>query len=75
LPFDENKLTAASPWLPFGKRVRVTRTDTGASVIVVITDRGPAPRLGRGIDLSTAAARAIGMLREGIVRVKIEPGL
>jgi rare lipoprotein A len=75
LPFDENELTAASPWLPFGKRVRVTRIDTGSSVIVTITDRGPAMKLGRGIDLSTEAAKRLGMLKAGVVAVRIEPGV
>lgn len=72
--FDKNALTAASPWLPLGKRVRVTRPDTGASVVLEITDRGPAVRLGRAIDLSEAAARALGMLREGVIDVEIYLG-
>jgi rare lipoprotein A len=72
-PFDPDELTAASPWLPFGSRWRVTRIDTGASVVVTITDRGPHPRLGRGLDLSRAAAAKLGMLRKGVVPVWIEP--
>lgn len=72
--FDKNVLTAASPWLPFGKRVRVTRPDTGASVVIEIIDRGPAVRLGRAIDLSEAAARALGMIREGVIDVEIYLG-
>jgi len=73
--FDKNALTAASPWLPLGKRVRITRPDTGASVVCEITDRGPAIRLGRAIDLSEAAARALGMLREGVIDVEIYLGV
>ncbi len=73
--FDPDEMTAASPWLPFGSVWLVTRIDTGASVRVVITDRGPHPRLGRGLDLSTAAARELGMLKAGVVAVRMEPGL
>jgi len=73
--FDENELTAASPWIQFGKMVKVTNLENGLSVTVPITDRGPHPRLGRGIDLSTAAAREIGMIERGVVPVLLEPGV
>jgi rare lipoprotein A len=72
--FDPDEMTAASPWLPFGSRWTVTRIDTGASVTCTITDRGPHVRLGRGLDLSRAAAAQIGMLREGVVAVSMRPG-
>jgi rare lipoprotein A len=52
-------LTAAHPSLPFGTRVTVTNSRTGKSVVVRINDRGPFVH-GRIIDLSPAAARAIG---------------
>jgi rare lipoprotein A len=52
-------LTAAHRTLPFGTRVRVTNKKTGRSVVVRINDRGPFIR-GRVIDLTPAAARAIG---------------
>jgi rare lipoprotein A len=52
-------LTAAHPSLPFGTRVTVTNSHTGKSVVVRINDRGPFVH-GRAIDLSPAAARAIG---------------
>jgi rare lipoprotein A len=52
-------LTAAHRTLPFGTRVRVTNKKNGRSVVVRISDRGPFVR-GRVIDLSPAAARAIG---------------
>lgn len=70
--FDMHGLTAASPSLPFGTMVRVTRPDTGADVTVRINDRGPAARLNRIIDLSLGAAEAIGMVRAGVVRVCLE---
>jgi rare lipoprotein A len=72
-PFNPDELTAASPWLPFGSVWVVTHIGNGRSVRVRITDRGPHPRLGRGIDLSTAAARKIGMIRDGVAKVKITP--
>lgn len=59
-PFDMHALTAAHRWLPFDSRVCV-RSSTGRSVVVRINDRGP--RIGgRVIDLSRAAAQALGML-------------
>ena len=41
-PFRDNELTAAHRTLPFGTKVRVTNKRNGKSVIVTITDRGPA---------------------------------
>lgn len=70
-PFDQNALTAAHRSLAFGTIVRVTRTDTGASVVVRISDRGPFVA-GRTIDLSLAAAEAIGMVQRGVAPVCIE---
>ena len=52
-------MTAAHRSLPFGTRVKVTNKRNGRSVVVRINDRGPFVR-GRVIDLTTAAARAIG---------------
>ncbi len=52
-------MTAAHKTLPFGSRVRVTNKKNGRSVTVRINDRGPFVR-GRVIDLSPAAARALG---------------
>ncbi len=54
-----NALTAAHRTLPFGTKVRVTNKKNGRSVTVRISDRGPFIR-GRVIDLSPAAARALG---------------
>jgi rare lipoprotein A len=69
--FDQRALTAAHPWLPFGTKVRVTVEATGRSVVVTITDRLPSRR--RVIDLSTAAARLLGILREGLAEVSLAP--
>ena len=70
--FDESKLTAASRMLPLGTRVKVTSLRNQKSVIVTITDRGPAVKT-RVIDLSTAAARALGMISRGVDKVRVEP--
>jgi rare lipoprotein A len=68
--FDPNAMTAAHPSLPFGTRIRVTRAN-GASVTVRVNDRCGCPG-GRIVDLSEAAARRLGMLRDGIVPVRLE---
>jgi rare lipoprotein A len=52
-------MTAAHRTLPFGTRVTVTHAHNGLSVSVRINDRGPFIR-GRVIDLTPAAARALG---------------
>ena len=70
--FDESKLTAASRTLPLGTHVKVTSLRNQKSVIVTITDRGPAVKT-RVIDLSTAAARALGMISRGVDKVRVEP--
>jgi rare lipoprotein A len=64
-------LTAAHRSLPFGTRVRVTNLENGRAVVVVVDDRGPFVR-GRVIDLSLAAARRLGMVRDGVVPVRLE---
>jgi rare lipoprotein A len=69
--FDMNKLTAAHRSLPFGTRMRVTNTRNDRSVHVRINDRGPF--VGRRVlDLSHGAAKAIGMVDEGVASVKME---
>jgi rare lipoprotein A (peptidoglycan hydrolase) len=69
--FDQSEFTAAHRHLPLGSRVRVTNLENDKFVDVEVNDRGPfAP--GRIIDLSRAAARALGMLKDGVTRVRIE---
>ncbi len=70
--FDESKLTAASRTLPLGTRVKVTSLRNQKFVIVTITDRGPAAKT-RVIDLSAAAARALGMISRGVDKVRVDP--
>lgn len=69
--FDPAELTAAHRTLPFGTRVRVTNASTGESVVVRINDRGPFHD-DRVIDVSTAAAEAIGLKRAGTGTVELE---
>jgi len=68
--FDQNALTAAHATLPLGSRVRVTRRDTGESIVVTINDRQPPKRL-RVIDLSHRAAARLGMVDRGLSMVHL----
>ena len=67
--FNQNAMTAAHRSLPFGTKLRVTHG--GRSVVVTVNDRGPFTR-GRVLDLSTAAARAVGLTSAGVGRVTAE---
>ena len=69
-PFDDRKLTAAHRTLPLNTKVRVKNLVTGKSVEVTIIDRGPYVD-GRAIDLSKAAAKQLGMVKEGLAPVEI----
>jgi rare lipoprotein A len=63
-------LTAAHRTLPFGTEVRVTNKKNGKTVVVRINDRGPFIK-GRIIDVSHAAARALGMISSGLAPVRL----
>jgi rare lipoprotein A len=67
--FNQEAMTAAHRTLPFGTKLKVTHGDR--SVVVTINDRGPFIR-GRVLDLSTGAARAIGLTSAGVGRVVAE---
>ena len=69
--FDPRQMTAAHRSLPFGTWVEVRRVETGDTVRVRITDRGPFGHDERIIDLSREAAKRLGMLRIGIARVEL----
>jgi rare lipoprotein A len=77
--FDPDKLTAASWFYPLGTRVRVTVSSPdfeARSVLVTITDRGPAKRLvqqGRVIDLGRAAFQKLAEPDLGLVEVVVQP--
>ncbi|PTD24477.1 septal ring lytic transglycosylase RlpA family protein [Sphingomonas fennica] len=68
--FDMNAISAAHPTLPMPSYAEVTALATGRTILVRINDRGPfAP--GRIIDLSRGAARALGVEKDGVVRVRV----
>jgi len=69
--FDPLAMTAAHRTLPFGTWVEVTCVDTGRSVRVRITDRGPFGHAERIIDLSRAAADKLGIRSRGIAPVAV----
>jgi peptidoglycan lytic transglycosylase len=67
--FDPGLLTAAHRTLPLGSEVQVTNLGNGLSTVVRVNDRGPySDAL---IDLSTAAAREIGLLPKGSGQVQL----
>lgn len=66
--YDMYALTAAHKTLPFGTLVRVRSVMTGREVDVRINDRGPFAK-GRVIDVSKAAAQALGMMENGVKEV------
>jgi rare lipoprotein A len=73
--FDMNAMVAAHPTYPFGTVIRVTNLANGRIVQVRVIDRGPArgPRAdGVLIDLSYGAAGALGFIRNGRTRVRLE---
>jgi rare lipoprotein A len=69
--YNQHDLTAAHQTLPLGTRVLVTNLDNGRAIEVLINDRGPFAK-GRIIDLSYAAAEALGVIGPGTIPVRIE---
>lgn len=69
--FNKHSFTAAHKRLPFGTIIRVTNLRNGKDVYVRINDRGPYV-LGRIVDISRAAAEAIGFKKRGVARVRVE---
>ncbi len=69
--YNQFELTAAHQTLPLGSQVIVTNLGNGRSVEVSVNDRGPFMK-GRIIDLSYAAANALGMVEPGTISVRIE---
>ena len=73
--FDQRELVAAHRTLPFGSVVRVTNLENGRRVTLRVIDRGPYGRnfrKGTVIDVSRGAARRLGFIRAGIVRVRLD---
>lgn len=71
-PFNPDAMTAAHPGLPLGSIVEVTALDSGRTIRVRVNDRGPYHG-GRILDVSFAAARALGMTGHGARPVRIAP--
>jgi rare lipoprotein A len=69
--FDRNRLSAAHPTLPLPSIVRVTNLANQRQMELRVNDRGPFVK-DRIIDLSQAAARALGMERHGTAPVRVE---
>ena len=69
--FDDAALTAAHRTLPMGSLVVVTNLSTGQYAAMRITDRGPFVD-GRIVDLTVASAKATGVYRAGVVRVRLD---
>lgn len=64
------KFTAAHRWLPFGTKIKVTNLVNGKTVEVRVNDRGPFSKKFE-LDLSSAAAKALGIYRLGYAKVEI----
>jgi rare lipoprotein A (peptidoglycan hydrolase) len=72
-PYDPDHLTAAHRTLPFGTRLRVSRTDVDLPpVCVTVNDRGPFSGRRRIVDLSRRAAEALHMVGKGVVPVRVD---
>jgi rare lipoprotein A len=69
--FNQGAMTAAHRTAAFGTNLRVTNLANGRSVVVRVNDRGPFVR-GRVVDISSSAARQIGMQGRGLARVRVE---
>lgn len=70
-PYDQFEMTAAHKTLPIPTICRVTNIETGQSTKVLVDDRGPFVYDGRIIDLSIAAAKAIGVYKKGTANVRV----
>lgn len=69
--YDNARYTCAHRKYPFGTILKVTRIDTGDSVLVKVNDRGPFVK-GRIIDVSYCAAKDLGFLAHGHIKVRVE---
>ena len=73
--FNQREMVAAHRTLPFGSVVRITNLENGRRVALRVIDRGPYGRNFRNgtiVDVSRGAARRLGFIKEGLVRVRLE---
>lgn len=68
--FDQDQLTAAHPSWPLQSLAQVTNLENGRQIMVRVNDRGPFAK-DRLIDLSRAAARALGFEKDGEAKVAV----
>jgi rare lipoprotein A len=66
----ESQYTCAHPTLPFNTMLEVTNTANGKWCVVRVNDRGPFIHR-RLLDVSHIAAKKLGMLQKGVIKVKI----
>ena len=69
--YDQMAFTAAHKGLKFGTLLKITNPRNDQFVIVRINDRGPYIG-GRQLDLSKAAAQQLGMMKRGVIKVKVD---
>ncbi len=69
--YNKYALTCAHRKLPFGARVEVTHLGNGKSVVLRVNDRGPYAG-GRLIDVSRKAAQKLGLLQQGVAKVRVK---
>jgi rare lipoprotein A len=69
--FEDDAMTAAHRTLPMGSLVEVTNLKTGQSAVMRITDRGPFVE-DRMLDLTVAAAKAVGIYQIGMAEVRLD---
>lgn len=69
--YDQMAFTAAHKGLKFGTLLKITNPKNDQFVIVRINDRGPYIG-GRQLDLSKAAALQLGMMKRGVLKVKVD---
>ncbi len=69
--FTKKKFTCAHRKLPFGTRLEVTNLENGKTVEVIVNDRGPFV-YSRMLDLSFAAAKELGIVKNGQAKVKVK---
>ena len=69
--YNKNALTTAHQTLPCGSKVKITNQKNHKSVVLRVTDRGPT-QAGRIVDVSTRAAKALGMHRVDLTPVELK---
>ncbi len=71
--FDPRRFTAASNRFPLGTRLAVLRPDNGRCALVRVNDRMHSKHRRRIVDVSRGVAEHLGMLRAGVVVVRVAP--